>query len=117
MRQYGNLEEALALYKTTLQEWREFGHRGAVAHQLECLAFIAKAQDQGERAVRLMGAAETLREVSSSPMTPNEHTLYDKEVAELRASLDEPEFVALWAEGRTMTMDQAIAYALEETHD
>jgi predicted ATPase/class 3 adenylate cyclase len=117
LRQYGNLEEALALYKTTIQEWWEFGHRGAVAHQLECLAFIAKAKEQGERAVRLMGAAEALREVSSSPMTPNEHTLYDREVAELRAGLDEPEFTALWAEGRTMTMDQAIAYAVGENRD
>src|ERR1044071_1654796 len=95
LRQYGNFEEALALYKTTLQEWREFGHRGAVAHQLECLAFIAKAQEQGERAVRLMGAAESLREVSSSPMTPNEHMLYDRQVAELRTGLDEPVFAAL----------------------
>jgi tetratricopeptide (TPR) repeat protein len=117
LRQSGNLDEALALYLTTIQEWREFGHRGAVAHQLECLAFIAKAKEQGEHAVRLMGAAEALREVSSSPMTPNEHMLYDREVAELRTGLDEPVFAALWAEGRKMTMDQAVAYALTENRE
>ena len=117
LRGYGNLEEAFGLYKTTIQEWREFGHRGAVAHQLECLAFIAKAKEQGERAVRLMGAAEALRQLSSSPMTPNEHMLYDREVAELRTGLDEPVFAALWAEGRNMPMDQAIAYAIEENQD
>jgi hypothetical protein len=117
LRGSGIIEEALGLYKATIQEWREFGHRGAVAHQLECLAFIAKAKEQGERAVRLMGAAEALREVSRSPMTPNEHMLYDREVAELRAGLDEPVFAALWAEGRTMTMDQAIAYAVDENRD
>jgi non-specific serine/threonine protein kinase len=115
LRQSGMLEEALTLYLTTIQEWREFGHRGAVAHQLECLAFIAKAKEHGERAVKLMGAAEALREVSSSPMTPNEHMLYDREVAELRTGLDEPVFAALWAEGRNMTMDQAVAYALTES--
>jgi tetratricopeptide (TPR) repeat protein len=43
-RQLGNFEEALALYRETIQEWQEIGHRGAVAHQLECFAFIAKAQ-------------------------------------------------------------------------
>jgi hypothetical protein len=47
-------------------------------------------------------------------MTPNEHMLYDREVAELRTGLDKPVFAALWAEGRTMTMDQAIAYAVTE---
>jgi predicted ATPase/class 3 adenylate cyclase len=117
LRQSGNLEEARDLYKTTIQEWRDFGHRGAVAHQLECLAYIAKAKEQGEHAVRLMGAAAALREVSSSPMTPNEQTLYDRELAELRTGLDEPDFAALWAEGRNMTMDQAIAYAVGETSD
>jgi len=117
LRRYGIIEEALGLYKATIQEWREFGHRGAVAHQLECLAFIAKAKEQGERAVRLMGAAEALREVSRSPMTPNEHMLYDREVAELRTGLDKPVFAALWAEGRSMTMDQAIAYAVDENRD
>jgi hypothetical protein len=114
LRESGNIQEAFALYKKTIQEWREFGHRGAVAHQLECLAFIAKAREQGERAVRLMGAAEALREVSNSPMTPTQQMLYDREVAELRTGLDEPIFAALWAEGRNMTMDQAIDYALEE---
>jgi hypothetical protein len=114
LRQTGNLEEALALYKQTIQEWQEFGHRGAVAHQLECLAFIAKAKEQGERAVQLMGAAEALREASSSPMTPKERTVYEREVAELRTGLDERVFAALWAEGRSLTMEQAIDLALED---
>ncbi|HSL44327.1 MAG TPA: adenylate/guanylate cyclase domain-containing protein [Anaerolineales bacterium] len=117
LRESGNIQEAFALYKKTIQEWREFGHRGAVAHQLECLAFIAKAREQGERAVRLMGAAEALREVSNSPMTPTQQMLYDREVAELRTGLDEPIFAALWAEGRNMTVDQAIDYALEENRE
>ena len=114
LRQTGNLEEALALYEQTIQEWREFGHRGAVAHQLECFAFIAKAKEQGERAVKLLGAAEALREVSDSPMTPHERMTYNREVAELRAGLDEELFAALWTEGRSMTMEEAIAFALEE---
>ena len=83
-RQLGNFEEALALYRETIQEWQEIGHRGAVAHQLECFAFIAKAQEQGERAVKLMSAADALREVSSSPRTPQEQIEYDRELAGLR---------------------------------
>ena len=113
-RQIGNYEEALALYRETLPDWQKIGHRGAVAHQLECFAFIAKAQEQGERAVKLMSAAEALREASSSPMTPQERIEYDREVAGLRAGMDEKTFASLWAEGRSMTMEQAIEYALDE---
>jgi len=61
-----------------------------------------------------MGAAEALRETSDSPMTPQEHIEYANEVAGLRADMDEKAFVSLWAEGRSMTMEQAIEYALGE---
>jgi tetratricopeptide (TPR) repeat protein len=113
-RQMGNYEEALALYRETLPDWQKIGHRGAVAHQLECFAFIAKAQEQGERAVKLMSAAEELREASSSPRTPQEQIEYDKELAGLRAGMNEKIFDLLWEEGRSMTMEQAIELALEE---
>ncbi len=113
-RQLGNFEEALALYRETIQEWQQIGHRGAVAHQLECFAFIARAQEERERAVTLMGAAEVLRQVSNSPRTPQEGIEYDRELAGLRAGMDEKIFELLWTEGQSMNMDQAIEYALKE---
>jgi hypothetical protein len=113
-RQTGNYQEALALYRETLPDWQKIGHRGAVAHQLECLAFIAKAQEQGERAVKLMSAAQALREASSSARTPQEQIEYDREEAGLRAGIDEKEFRRLWEEGRSMNMEQAIDFALVE---
>ena len=113
-RQLGNFDEALSLYRETLRDWQKIGHRGAVAHQLECFGFIAKAQEQGERAVKLMSAAEALRETSKSPRTPQERVEYEAEVTSLRTGMDEKTFVSLWEEGRAMTMEQAIEYALQE---
>lgn len=113
-RQMGNYQEALALYHETLPDWQKIGHRGAVAHQLECMGFIAKAQEQGERAVKLMSAAEALRAVSNSPRTPQERIEYDRELKSLRAGLDEEIFHLLWTEGQSMTMDQAIEFALDK---
>jgi predicted ATPase len=113
-RQLGNFEEALALYRETIQEWQEIGHRGAVAHQLECFAFIAKAQEQGERAVKLMSAAEALREASSSARTPQEGIEYERELAGLQAGMDEKAFNLLWEEGQSMNMEQAVDLALGE---
>ena len=114
VRQIGNFEEALALYRETIREWQEIGHRGAVAHQLECFAFIAKALEQPERAAKLLGAAEALREVSSSPMTPQERAEFEREVADLRAGMDEASFTSNWAQGRSMTMEQAVEMARTE---
>ena len=113
-RQLGNYAQALALYRETLPEWHKIGHRGAVAHQLECFAFIARAQEQGERAVKLIGAAEALRAASGSLMTPKEQMEYDREVAGLRAGLDEKTFNIFWEEGRSMNMEQAVDFALGE---
>jgi predicted ATPase/class 3 adenylate cyclase len=113
-RQIGNYQEALALYRETLPDWQKIGHRGAVAHQLECVAFIAKAREQGERAVKLMSAAEALRAASSSPRTPQERIEYDRELEGLRAGMDEKTFDLLWAEGGSMSMDQAIDFAMGE---
>jgi predicted ATPase/class 3 adenylate cyclase len=116
-RQIGNYKEALVLYRETLLDWQKIGHRGAVAHQLECFAFIAKAQEQGERAVKLMSAAEALREASSSPRTPQERIEYDRELAELRAGMDEKTFNLLWADGQSMNMEQAIDFAMGENDE
>lgn len=113
-RQLGNYPEALALYRETLPDWQKIGHRGAVAHQLECIAFIAIAREQGERAVKLMSAADALRQASNSLRTPQERIEYDRELASLRAGMDERTFDLLWAEGQSMNMEQSIAFAMGE---
>ena len=50
-------------------------------------------------------------------MTSQEREDYDKEVADIKMNMDEKEFASLWAEGRSMTMDEAIELALDETNE
>jgi hypothetical protein len=111
-RRQGHLTQAKPLYRETIQEWQRIGHRAAIAHELECFAFIAKAQEQDEHAARLFGAAEALRETINISMTAFERMEYDREISDLRANMDEAIFAKAWAEGRDMTMEQAIAFAL-----
>ncbi len=110
-RRLGNLAQAAALYSQTLLSWQEIGNRAALAHELECLAFIAAAQSQFERAACLLGAAEALRESVNSPMRAVERDEYEQNVSALRAQLEPEQFAAAWAEGRALTMEQAVAYA------
>jgi len=111
-RKEGHLQEAESAYRKTILDWQKLGHRAAIAHQLESFGFIARAREQAERAARLFGAAEILRERVNIPMSPPERLEYEREVADLRAGMDESSFKNIWAEGRALTMEQAIDYAL-----
>lgn len=108
----GNHEKAAAMYRETIFEWKRLGHRAAVANQLECYAFIARTRGQPERAVKLLGAAEALRELINIDMSQLERVEYEREVADLNVNMDGKVFEALWREGRSMTMEQAVEFAL-----
>jgi hypothetical protein len=111
-RHTGNLTKARLIYQETIKGWQELGNRSAIAHQLECFGFLAIADEEPQRAIKLFGAAEALREKIQSPMVDYERVEYDQSVAQLRTMLAETEFNDLWAEGRAMTMEQAIQLAL-----
>jgi tetratricopeptide (TPR) repeat protein len=111
-RHTGNMAEAIRIYRDTLGGWQNLGNRGAIANQLECFAFIAIIQQEPQRAAKLLGAAEALREMVQSPMTEYERLEYDQSVATLQSMLPAAEFEALWADGRSMNTEQAIQLAL-----
>jgi non-specific serine/threonine protein kinase len=113
-RRLGNTAQAAALYSQSILNWQAIGNSGAVAHELECFAFIAIAHSQARRAARLLGAAEALRASLGSTMTWQEQAEYDHHLATLRAQMDEAALAKGWAAGQALTMEQAIAFALEE---
>ena len=113
LRQRGELDEALTTYKEVLPKWKDLGHRAAVAHVLECAAFILVRKEEPERAVLLLAAADALREAIDSEMTSTEKEEHAKEVSELRELLGEAVVNQAWEKGRKMTMDEAIELALE----
>jgi len=73
------------------------------------------AQKQSQRAARLLGAAEALREATGTPMTPVETTEYELTLPTVRSRLGEATFNAAWAEGRALIIEQAIALALRNS--
>ena len=63
--------------------------------------------------MRTIDAAEAQREALGAFMPPNARAEHDHNVAAARAQLGEATFDLAWAEGRALTMEQAIEYALE----
>ncbi len=114
LREAGRVDEAADVYRQTIRQWQQLGHRAAVANQLECLAFVDRSHGGPERAAVLLGAAERLREDACQAMLGPERILYDAEVAALRGSLEPPDLDRLWAEGRGLSTDAAVTLAVSQ---
>jgi hypothetical protein len=112
LRRSGAVDEAEGEYRQTIRGWQRTGNRGAVANQLESLAFTALAKGEGARAARLLGAAEALREQAGGDMTARERVEYEAEVGRLRGLLDPEALRDDWVEGRRMTAEAAMALAV-----
>jgi hypothetical protein len=84
----------------------------ATAYPLEGFAVLAAAQKQMERAAPLLGAVENLYTSIHFEMSPKERAEHDHAIASARAALGEEAFAAAWAEGRMMTIEEAIVFAL-----
>ena len=91
---------------------RELGSKGGIISSLESFAYLAAADKWFERTARLFGAAEALRQVIGFPKHPSDQSEYDRNVAASRSELGEKEFATAWAEGRAMSMEEAVEYAL-----
>ncbi|MFT3896019.1 MAG: adenylate/guanylate cyclase domain-containing protein [Anaerolineales bacterium] len=113
-RRKGNTTQAQEIYTHTIIEWQNIGNRAALAHQLECFGYLALAEEEPQRALQLFGTAEVLREKAGSPMTAFEQDESNKAITRLRAMVAEPEFNTSWALGRSMTMEEAIEFALSK---
>jgi hypothetical protein len=96
---------------------REQNDRGGIAASLEGLAAVNRAPGQPGRAVRLLGAAEALREWVGVPLPPTEQANYELLVAAIHAALGEEAFAAAWAAGRALSLEDAVSLALDETHE
>jgi tetratricopeptide (TPR) repeat protein len=117
--QRGEVEGAVPPFKQSLATFRELGDKRNIAYLLDALA-AASAKGcyapamAGRRATRLFAAAAALRDVQGTRLPPADEALYRPYVAAVRGELDEAAFAAAWAEGQAMSLEQAVAYALDE---
>jgi non-specific serine/threonine protein kinase len=106
---------ALRLCKESLNLNHNTGDiRGVLACVAE-LGTISAARGNSERAITLMAAVESQLAQTGIRLLPVDKTEYERNLALLRAKLDGTAFEKAWAEGRAMTLEQAIQYALEKS--
>jgi predicted ATPase/class 3 adenylate cyclase len=117
VRLQGDLEQAAGLYRESLALFGETGDKWVATECIEGLALIASAQGKHERAARLFGAAEAARETFGITMPRPEAGDQEHFWAAIRERTEGTTFAAAWAEGRAMTLEQAIDYALSAAGD
>ncbi len=111
--QEGDYGLAAGFFSEALEVAMQLGDIGHIAGGLEGLAGVAGATEQPQRAARLFGAAEVLRDVVGTRFQAFDRIMYDLCVTAARTRLDAAAWEQAWAEGRTMSVDEAVAYALK----
>ena len=112
----GEYQSARTLCIECLAIAKELGDKELLASGLERLAGVIAAHKSGGTptrdalwAAKLWGAAESLRQAISSPISPLELATYAWAVSAIRTQLGEETFLAAWHEGHGTTPDQALA--------
>jgi non-specific serine/threonine protein kinase len=111
-RDEGNYARARALYQESLLLRRKLGHQIALAQSLEDFAVLAGREGHVEWATRMLGASEAFCEILGARPPVGVAEEYERAAAEGRAVLGDTAFAAVWAEGRAMSLEEAVQYAL-----
>ncbi len=109
----GRSGEAETLLRESLEYAQALVDKELAIWCLVELAALAVSKDDAERAARLTGAIESLREETGHAPFPDERRLGEQTTNALAYALGEEHLAAALAIGREMTFEQAVAYALQ----
>jgi predicted ATPase/DNA-binding XRE family transcriptional regulator len=109
----GNDTRAVSLCRESLILSRNLDDKSHMAFCLAALAGVIQSAGQATRAARLFGAAEMLLQSLDAVLDPTGRLVYDSDLAATRLQLGEAAFEEARAEGRAMTIEQAVAHALK----
>jgi len=121
-RAQGNHGRAARLYLESLSLLQTSSDTALVVPILEqAAAMIGVAYDSALspdmvasfHAARLFGAAASLRDILAAPLPPAVRVAYQRDVDVVRRALGNDAFARAWAEGRALSLEQAIATALQ----
>ncbi len=109
----GSRDEAEALLCESLEYAEALVDKELAIWSLGELAALAVSGGDAERAARLLGAIETLREETGHAAQPDERRRDEQMRSALASELGEEHFAAALRIGRGMTFEQTVAYALQ----
>ncbi len=106
--------QAITLYTRSLALYWGVGHKVGVAMALEYLAGCICLRGQPQRAVRLLGAAATLRTAIGVPILLPDRADHERAMAATRGVLGNDAFAAAWAAGQSLALERVMTEALTD---
>jgi len=110
----GEEQKARLFFHEALQSFRIAEDTGAMGFIMEGIASLAITQGKYERAVRLLAWADVMHEQIGAPRPPVEQASIERDLAMIHSQIENANFAKLSAEGRAMTVEEALALALED---
>jgi predicted ATPase/DNA-binding SARP family transcriptional activator len=111
----GDTATGRAQLQNSLRIHRELGVKEFVADGLELLAAMEGSSDRPDRAARLLGAGASLRRRFHLPELSGREPIASDAGASAKQSLGEEAFAMAWAMGERLSLEEAVAEALDET--
>jgi tetratricopeptide (TPR) repeat protein len=108
----GDWPRATSLFRESMALAQEMKSNVSSLWNVWGLARVALAEGQTRRAAQLLAADGLLTVIKDSD--PADLDDNERDVAWARTRLGEEAFAAAWAEGRAMSLEEIIAYAMEE---
>ena len=110
----GDERQAPVLFRESMALNQEENDTALSLYNVWGMARVAVATGQMRRAAQLLAVTEPIMQDFVYAVTPVDQDAYARDVDAVRAILGEAAFAVAWAEGQALTLEEAIALALEE---
>ena len=110
-----NLEEAYSIFAETAEDFKKDNYTIGATFALEGIASYHLARGNPDHAARLIGWADAMRRKIGEPRLSTEQADMDKLISDCLARMGEAAFSDAYDEGGKMQLEEAVAYALEES--
>jgi predicted ATPase len=107
----GEFNKARLLFLESLNDFRELGNHRGIAECLAALAGLAAEQGEHEWAAPLLGAAGSQLENFGGAWWPADRMEIEQAKERAQSALGD-KYEELWVQGQTMSVEEAITYAL-----
>ena len=123
-RQQAGPDQAMSYFSQSLTLTQLLDNQQAIAHCLAGFAAIAHEGGHLDRSARLAGAVQTLLQSNKTSLDAAitdsdvlivglDQAEFEQLVSDARSTLGEAAYAVAYAEGQAMSLEQAVAYALE----
>jgi len=110
----GDIRKARQIFEDSIRHTQKAGLIIALVFAIEGLASLNVNQGRVERAAQLFAWADIMRDKLGDHRPPVEKASVERDLAVIRSKLNDSDFAKFSTEGQAMTVEEAVALALEE---